>query len=54
MQDHAEKPGPDLTQISEQTKEVVARVRGMAEELRTVLEHEERVAGDLLRGTKEV
>jgi hypothetical protein len=42
--------GPtDASLLADQTSHAVSKIRDMTDDLRAVLEHEERVAGDLMR-----
>jgi hypothetical protein len=47
------RPDLDPAEITERTKESVAKIREMADELRTVIEYEDRVAGDLMKQVPE-
>lgn len=40
---------PDPQKIVEKSKESLSKIRQMTDELRAVMEHEQRVAGDILR-----
>lgn len=44
MSDHI-----DPSELRESTKESVAKIRDMTDDLRAVIEHEDRVVGDLIK-----
>jgi hypothetical protein len=53
MADEVVQPAPDPQQILQQTRESVTKIRDMAQAMRSVLMHEETVAGDLMRVAEE-
>jgi hypothetical protein len=49
MPDNIDEVLTDSSVLADQTREAVAKIRGMTDDLKAVLEHEERIAGDLMR-----
>jgi hypothetical protein len=52
MPDNIEEVLIDSSVLAHQTREAVCKIREMTDDLKAVLEHEERIAGDLMRSSE--